>query len=201
MLSDLDGFLTGVAIGPELILPSEWLPAVWGGEQPEFADRAEAQAILGTIMGRYNEILRDVAAGTINPIFWENRDGDLVAMDWAEGFLDAIRLRIEAWKKLMTSPRDCELLLPILALCCDERGESLLGLSADEEDRLAAEAADVIPDCIVAIDRYWHRTGGRQISMPLRPGRPPPAASKVGRNEPCRCGSGKKFKACCGRRA
>ena len=25
-LSDLDGFLTGIAVGPELILPSEWLP-------------------------------------------------------------------------------------------------------------------------------------------------------------------------------
>ena len=27
-LSDLDGFLTGIAVGPELILPSEWLPRV-----------------------------------------------------------------------------------------------------------------------------------------------------------------------------
>jgi uncharacterized protein len=38
MLSDLDGFLTGIAVGPELVLPSEWLPLVWGGEAPEFAD-------------------------------------------------------------------------------------------------------------------------------------------------------------------
>src|SRR5215813_15282775 len=34
MLSDLDGFLTGIAVGPELVLPSEWLPLVWGGEAP-----------------------------------------------------------------------------------------------------------------------------------------------------------------------
>ena len=31
MLSDLDGFPTAVAIGPELIMPSEWLPVIWGG--------------------------------------------------------------------------------------------------------------------------------------------------------------------------
>ena len=31
-LSDLDGFLTGVIVGPELIMPSEWLPVIWGGE-------------------------------------------------------------------------------------------------------------------------------------------------------------------------
>lgn len=30
-VSDLDGFLTGIVVGPELILPSEWLPKVWGG--------------------------------------------------------------------------------------------------------------------------------------------------------------------------
>jgi uncharacterized protein len=47
MLSDLDGFLTGIAIGPELVLPSEWLPLVWGGEAPEFADESEAKAVLG----------------------------------------------------------------------------------------------------------------------------------------------------------
>ena len=35
-LSDLDGFLTGIAIGPELIVPSEWLPAIWGGDEPVF---------------------------------------------------------------------------------------------------------------------------------------------------------------------
>ena len=34
-LSDLDGFLTGVVVGPELIMPSEWTRVVWGGEGPE----------------------------------------------------------------------------------------------------------------------------------------------------------------------
>ena len=35
-LSDLDGFLTGIAVGPELILPSEWLSVIWGGDEPVF---------------------------------------------------------------------------------------------------------------------------------------------------------------------
>jgi hypothetical protein len=68
MLSDLDGFLTGIAIGPELVLPSEWLPLIGGGEAPEFADEAEASAILGTITGRYNEILRQVRHGALDPV-------------------------------------------------------------------------------------------------------------------------------------
>src|SRR3954467_15831624 len=36
LLSHLDGFLTGIAIGPEVVMPSEWLPHVWGGEEPDF---------------------------------------------------------------------------------------------------------------------------------------------------------------------
>ena len=84
MLSDLDGFLTGIAVGPELVLPGEWLPLIWGGEAPEFADEAEAKAILGTIMGRYNEVLRQVRDDAFEPVFWADRDGTLIAADWAK---------------------------------------------------------------------------------------------------------------------
>ena len=50
-LSDLDGFLAGVVVGPELVMPSEWLPRVWGGEEPAFESIDEARSILGTIIG------------------------------------------------------------------------------------------------------------------------------------------------------
>src|SRR3982751_3357615 len=62
LLSDLDGFLTGIAIGPELVLPSEWLPEVGGGGEPVFDDAEQARTVLGAIMGRYDEILRVLAA-------------------------------------------------------------------------------------------------------------------------------------------
>src|ERR1700761_1719491 len=70
-LSDLDGFLTGIVVGPELILPGEWLPVIWGGDQPEFQTEAEMRTVLGTIMGRYNEIIccLDVEPETFDPIF------------------------------------------------------------------------------------------------------------------------------------
>jgi Uncharacterised protein family (UPF0149) len=74
MLSELDGFLTGIAIGPELVRPSEWLPLIWGGEAPEFANLDEANAILGSIMARYNEILREIADHALAPIFWVDRN-------------------------------------------------------------------------------------------------------------------------------
>ena len=32
LLEELDGFIAGLLVCPELIKPSEWLPVVWGSE-------------------------------------------------------------------------------------------------------------------------------------------------------------------------
>jgi uncharacterized protein len=39
-----------------MILPSEWLPVVWGGDGPVFEDQTTANEILGLIMAFYNDI-------------------------------------------------------------------------------------------------------------------------------------------------
>src|SRR5262249_21632087 len=103
--------------------------------------------------------------------------------DWAEGFLQAIMLRMDAWDRLLKSKRDGQLLIPILALCGDENGESLLGLPAEDEDPIMQEAVEFVPACVTAIAAYWRRKGPKQISMPLTPGPSPVPhrfASKVG---------------------
>ena len=202
LLSDLDGFLTGIAIGPVVVMPSEWLPHVWGGDEPVFDDHVQASAILGTILGRYNAILREVEGGAFGPLFWETQDGTVIAADWAEGFMHAVVLRPDAWEPLMRSKRHGVLLLPILALCGDENGESILGsvleLDPDAEDQAMAEAAEFIPTCVSQIAAYWRKR------RPLSAGAGPVASArlkpnKTGRNDPCPCGSGRKYKVCCGR--
>ena len=56
----------------------------------------EAQRILNAIMGRYNEIvhLLQRAPEEFEPIFWTTEDGETIACDWAEGFMEAIALRL-----------------------------------------------------------------------------------------------------------
>jgi uncharacterized protein len=82
-VSDLDGFLTGIVVGPELILPSDWLPVIWGGEEPVFHTEDEMRTILGTIMGRYNEIVAclDTNADDFDPILLEGPEGMVIASD------------------------------------------------------------------------------------------------------------------------
>jgi len=200
MLSDLDGFLTGIAIGPEPIMPSEWLPLVWGGEQPVFADGQEAQAVLGAIMSRYNQIVREVADGSFQPILWAAPDGTAIAGDWAEGFGLAVSLRTTAWDPLLKAKRHALLLFPILALGVDQDFLSKFGLDTEDQEDIAREAPAILPACVMGIAEFWrdrkpHRGRGLRedrIKSAVR------IADKTGRNDPCSCGSGIKFKKCCG---
>lgn len=45
-LSELDGFLAGILASPELIPPSEWIPCIWGDDEPAFND-LDAEAACG----------------------------------------------------------------------------------------------------------------------------------------------------------
>ncbi|MBI1686910.1 UPF0149 family protein [Caulobacter hibisci] len=185
-LSELDGFLTGVAVGPELVMPAEWLPLVWGGAEPPFADELEAQKVLGAIMNRYNTILRGLGARVLDPIFLETETGEIIASDWAEGFVMAVSLRYAAWDRLLSSETDGHLLTPLLALCADEDGERLVELPAEIVEELFANADQFVPETVLRIHAFWRNANPRS-GMP-----------KTGRNEACPCGSGRKFKKCCG---
>ncbi|MBI5121295.1 MAG: UPF0149 family protein [Rhodospirillales bacterium] len=191
LISDLDGFLTGIAIGPELIMPSEWLPVVWGGVSPEFENEEEAGRILGHIMGRYNEIIHCLAEAPeeLAPIFLETAQGTLIAADWAEGFMQAVQMRPLAWKELYEDEDACLMMAPILAWLAVDEDDSVLGTGEKEGLALLRGDPDTfITEAVSGIDAFWKaRRGGAQQSQ-----------AKAGRNDPCPCGSGKKFKKCCG---
>jgi uncharacterized protein len=79
MVPELDGFLTGLLVCPEMILPSEWLPVVWGGDSPVFEDQTEANEILGLIMALYNDITSRLDdPDTYEPLIEEDIDGTLL---------------------------------------------------------------------------------------------------------------------------
>jgi len=75
---------------------------------------------------------------------------------------------------------------PVLA----DQGQRTSGGDGMSAGNMAVSgSSSVVPEDGSAADE-----SGLKLNLPKR--RPIP---KVGRNEPCSCGSGKKFKACCGR--
>lgn len=188
-LSELDGFLTGVAIGPDLIMPSEWLPAIWGAEGPVSDNAEEMRAVLAVIMKRYNEILASVRqdAPEFAPILATSPAGEPVASSWAEGFFRAVRLSRQAWLPLLKHKEGRMLLTPLLIVL----PEAEPGRVPPPE--MVAQAVGFIPRVVAAMDDFWRerreRRGTRGPSPPRR----------TARNARCPCGSGRKYKRCCGR--
>jgi yecA family protein len=102
LISQLEGFLTAIAAGPQRVPVNEWLPSVWGGAEPTFSDADQETAVIGAIMRRYNEIARSLEHGLVDPIYLTAPDDTPIVSHWAAGFLDAIRLRLDAWKPLLS---------------------------------------------------------------------------------------------------
>ena len=103
--------------------------------------------------------------------------------------MDGVGLRRNAWRPLLESDEGIELLTPIMAFLHDENGNPLIEVEPDELAELRKVAIDLIVPSVQAINSYWkaHR-------------HPIPRASKTGRNDPCPCGSGRKYKRCCVRK-
>jgi uncharacterized protein len=159
-ISDLDGFLTGIVIGPELVLPGEWLSRIWGGETPRFKSTKQAERVISAIMSRYNEIIGGFQKNPprFAPVLFEVEDGTVIASDWACGFHDAIMLRLQAWEPLLQDPDARHLLDPILVLSGE--GDST-ELEPEAESEQMREAAEDLGDSIFAIHEYWVRRSVR----------------------------------------
>jgi uncharacterized protein len=119
------------------------------------------------------------------------------AQVWALGFMFAV----EAWPDDWALPRDKEAaefiddaLERIVALTEDDNHPATISMLDDDgEPSVSQERANAYGEGLWAVyDLYqaWHALGPKVA--PVR------AAADVGRNDPCTCGSGKKFKKCCG---
>ena len=136
----LDGFLTALAIGPELVPPSVWLPLVWGRDKdPVFESAAQAERIITLLMRRFNDICRMFGenATDFEPLLYTREvDGETVwnGEDWCAGFMEAIDLSIDDWRSLFDDKPGCALLAPILKLGTEIGWEELEAAVDSEAD-------------------------------------------------------------------
>lgn len=193
-ISMLDGFLSALLIGPNTLLPSRWLPEVWGDASTDFTNQAKAQRILELIMRHYNDRAGDLAEGVdlYDPAIYSREvEGKAVAIidEWCTGFMRGVMLDAEAWDPLFQSQEDAALLTPMI-LYGTESGQQQLAENPALQAR-HQNIADAIGVCVIGIRDHW--LPFRKTASTFRR-----ASDKVGRNDLCPCGSGKKFKKCCG---
>ena len=117
-ISELDGLFTAIVSGPVAVMPSKWLPAVYGDFEPVWRDEEEFQEILSLMMRHMNGIagmLMD-APEDFEPIFLEREvEGRLYTIvdEWCEGYLRGVHLALDDWDK--GGEAMSVLLTPILA--------------------------------------------------------------------------------------
>jgi uncharacterized protein len=190
----LDGYLTAVLVGPTLILPSEWMKGVWGNDLV-FNGQEEAQVVLDALMLHYNGIIKEIDKGPklYRPYGWppdrRERASTERAAEWSFGFWQGMLLRPYEWRPMIRDENARVLIAPILCFIEIEDGRSLLQADPDEMDDLIIDAGDYIPEVVPAIRDYWR--SGASKTKPAR-------TQKPSRNDTCPCGSGKKYKRCCG---
>jgi len=205
LLDELDGFIAGLMVCPDLIKPSEWLPIVWGQDgadpQPAFDNLDHVKRVLGLLMQHYNAVARTLMdrPDRYSPLYAvDQRNGDILWELWVEGFAKAVNLRPATWQRLLTADADIATAMrgmqTLIDIACAHPTPAL----PKDRDALTATAPDDIVRWIVTLNEWRlanHRLMQDAVAMPRSPFT---AAQEIGRNDPCPCGSGRKYKRCCG---
>lgn len=203
-VSELNGYLTGVLVSRSLIPPSEWLPSIWSEDGlSDFPDLAMAEATIAAVMDHYNQTAALInEEGWIEPIYEEDlNSGEILYEPWVDGFVRAMQLREDEWLAIANGP-ECEAQMAVAAIFAMQ--EIYMGTSELSEKEIATideEAPDLIPQLVAmiltetrGIDPFADKDEVQEgMILPFR------APNRPGRNDPCTCGSGRKYKACCGR--
>ena len=184
----LFGVLHAVAVAPSLLPPSAWIPVVLPNGAADL-DAATAQRFLGLVLRLHNEVL-DAVNGreAIIPGTEDVAACESFANGYAAGAeIDPLWIGdADRWT---------------FASCIAYLGGRLDLVPKDTLAKFDAE-----PDAKLTIRRDIHKIFvtthdsflklRRAAISPPAPSSPAPGA-RVGRNDACPCGSGKKYKRCC----
>ena len=132
-----------------------------------------------------------------------NFDDDAPITQWSRGFLLGHQRLEELWEECLPEELADELgsiLMTLSFFSSREIAEAFHGETTTGDQSFEATADAIHGVVPTAVAQYAHL--GRSIATALaeRDAEAPDPAfdAKVGRNDPCPCGSGKKYKKCCG---
>lgn len=195
----LDGFFTALICGPDMVVPSEYLAEIWGEQDSAFKDIDDAQVFLGLTLRHWNAISHTLhSAEVFLPILHLQETGKACGNDWANGFMKGVNLRIHSWQELFNDEENGGALIPILALHYENSSDPGLrpwkeAVSPEKREMLIVGLSAGVMKIYKYFDQHRKSLGRMEKQkMTVRHSEP-----KMGRNETCSCGSGKKYKHCC----
>jgi len=203
-LEQLDGFFAALICGPVNVLPSEYLPVILGDDMvldDTFNGQTVLQDFLSLLMRHWNVIVDTLRSGEVYlPLLLQDEDGITPANDWANGFLRGMELRKAEWAALLDDEEYGGWLVPILALAHEHDPDPEMRpykepITSEAREKLIVGAAAGV----MGIFHYFEAQRLLEKRLLENTTTVRRVTPKIGRNDPCPCGSGKKFKQCCGR--
>lgn len=191
-VAELDGLLTAVLSGPVMVEPGDWLTALWGGKNriPKWSNEREMNRFMELCFQHMNDIADRLAEypDQFDPLFgvreMEAQEFTVVE-EWCFGYMRGVALT--DWSAL---PDALQPALDAIALHGKEENFARLEALTPEEMEQSIEA---IRPAALALHDYWI---AQPEAVPT-PQQPVTVEARPGRNDPCPCGSGKKYKNCC----
>jgi uncharacterized protein len=202
-LEGLDGYLSARAVAP-VEDATDWHAKAWGPNPPRWESATEAAEVAALLSGLEATVQKRVRLGDelpplLQPLIGLPEDPDAdhpdtldIGREWAEGFFLGVDEAREAWDAWL----DAEDWIEEIFLLLDELVSGELAVEPGEApeplayaDRL--ETIGSLPGMLA--DLHAHRIEHLTPREPVR------RVAEPGRNDPCPCGSGRKFKVCCGR--
>ncbi len=208
----LQGFLFAVATAPELIRPSEWIPEIFDGGDAVYADLDEMQSVLGEVMQLYNTVNDAVlSGGHVPPADCAFRDDvmdnfapDAPVSQWAQGFNTGYDWLSETWDEYVPADSDLSHDLGTLLMVLGFFSSRSLAEAFHTEikstrtfEALASSVCEMLPSAASEFARIGRALGAAYAQAEAEV-HAPRRVVRIGRNDPCPCGSGKKYKKCCG---
>ena len=199
-LEEIDGFFAALICSPDVAKPSEYLPEIWGGgemaDDEAFADRQELQDFVNLIFRHWNSIVRILQGNDVfAPLLFQDEEGTAHANDWARGFMRGMHMRHDGWAELINDEKYGGSLTPMMMLYHEHDEDPEMRpdpITPDKREQVIAFMAAGL------MNAYEYFRKEREGDLGVDAPEPRRNASKVGRNDPCPCGSGKKYKKCCG---
>jgi len=211
----LEGFLFAVVTAPERIETSDWIPAVFADADPGFTSDAESAQVFRDLVAVYDATLANAQAPQprlpAHCGFGEDVLADCApdapAARWSQGFHLGYEWLMTVWEdhlpvELEAEHEDDLYCLTFLAGAEQIRADVAAHARRARRDADAAflrEVQSVRAGFDQALARFAAR--GRRIyeyNLAREAQRTPVRSEKTGRNAPCPCGSGRKYKKCCG---
>jgi len=210
--AEASGFLFAVACAPELVKPADWLPIIIDPDNAAETSVENMKAITGSLMSLYNEMTRQVQQSDAKlppDIAFRNEaiknlEPDASISLWSRGF-NAGYFRLEKmWSGYIPEELKEDFGYQLTVLCFFSSQNTAIALHKDvknEEvtlDSMSANMKRIFPDALNGLAQISHSIH-QVLANRNNDGTPATVGNKkIGRNDPCHCGSDKKYKKCCG---